>query len=372
MNVINTGGMYRLFGDGLETYNELPVQFYLVRFDKNSGFFLTRHDDIEIAEKVYGIHDEKVSKVISAFRGFDRNLGVILSGAKGIGKSMFAKLLAIRAIKEEIPVVIVDSYYPGIANYIASIQQEVLVMFDEFDKTFYKPGSSDSMNDPQSEMLTLFDGLSQGKKLFVVTCNEIRNLNSYIVNRPGRFHYHFRFEYPTPVEIMEYMKDKLPESTHPEIEKVINFSRKVDLNYDCLRAIAFELSDGSPFEKVITDLNILHLNDEDYIFSLRFSDGTADKFTHRVDMFSGDDVGIECYDNHGYEYDIVFNPCHIIHDAVRNVMMVDPETVHIDWNVEYYSRRSEEEKAKANERAKRKLVAMEISRRMDRKLHYAV
>ena len=49
--------------------------------------------------------------------------------------------------------------------------------------------------------------------MYIVTCNELRGLNDYILNRPGRFHYHFRFEYPTATEIREYMEDKLEKKT---------------------------------------------------------------------------------------------------------------------------------------------------------------
>ena len=59
---------------------------------------------------------------------------MILSGHKGIGKSLFAKLLSIEAIRNGIPVIIADKYIPGIAAYIESIDQRVMVLFDEFDK----------------------------------------------------------------------------------------------------------------------------------------------------------------------------------------------------------------------------------------------
>ena len=61
-------------------------------------------------------------------------------------------------------------------------------------------------------MLTLFDGFSTGKKMFIVTCNSLYDLNDYLVNRPGRFLYHFRFDYPTAEEITQYLQDKLEES----------------------------------------------------------------------------------------------------------------------------------------------------------------
>ena len=51
------------------------------------------------------------------------------------------------------------------------IEQEVMILFDEFDKTFGSIKAADGMADPQTEMLTLFDGLSQGKKMFVITAN---------------------------------------------------------------------------------------------------------------------------------------------------------------------------------------------------------
>lgn len=43
-----------------------------------------------------------------------------------------------------------------------------MILFDEFDKTFGSIKAADGMADPQTEMLTLFDGLSQGKKMFVM------------------------------------------------------------------------------------------------------------------------------------------------------------------------------------------------------------
>lgn len=135
--IISTGSTFRIYGDDLVTHNQLPAQIYSIRCSKMTGFYLEKHADIEINEdKIYGVHMEKVNKVLNAFPNFNKNLGVILSGAKGIGKSLFSKILAVEAVKKGLPVIIVDTYIPGIANFIEEIEQEVLVMFDEFDKTF--------------------------------------------------------------------------------------------------------------------------------------------------------------------------------------------------------------------------------------------
>ena len=172
-----------------------------------SGFFLEARTDLVVKEKVYGVHPEKADKVIAAFAMFERNLGVILSGDKGIGKSLFARVLSSKAVKTGYPVIIVDQFIPGIASYIESIDQEAVILFDEFDKTFgsIRPGENEA--DPQSGLLSLFDGTSDGKKLFIITCNSLYNLSDYLVNRPGRFHYHFRFDYPSSEDIREYLTD---------------------------------------------------------------------------------------------------------------------------------------------------------------------
>lgn len=131
-----------------------------------------------------------------------------------------------------------------------------MILFDEYDKIF-----NDKKYNCQAEMLSLFDGVSAGKKLFVITCNEIQSLSQYLINRPGRFHYHFRFLYPTADEIRAYMEDKLDKQYYDEIENVIAFSVRMNLNYDCLRSIAFELNTGSKFQEAINDLNIIRIDE---------------------------------------------------------------------------------------------------------------
>lgn len=269
MKIVNTGNTFRIFSDDLKTYDKLPVGTYGVAFEMMGGFFLERKEDIAINEKIYGVHQEKADKVLNSFKVAERNLGVILSGNKGIGKSLTAKLIAKKANENNLPVIIVDRGYKGVASYISSIQQECVVIFDEFEKMF-KGGrnrNSDGENSDQDEFLTLFDGLDCGKKLFVVTCNSLSDLSDFMVNRPGRFHYHFRFNYPTVEEIREYLVDKLDKKYTNQIEDVVAFSGITDLNYDCLRAIVFELNLGIPFKDAIKDLNITNY-DNDYNYDI--------------------------------------------------------------------------------------------------------
>ena len=335
MKVINTGNRYEIHSDMMKTHDQLPAQVYSVAFDKMRGFALYRHADIEINEKVYGVHEEKVEKVLRSFAAFERSLGVILSGNKGIGKSLFAKMLAIRAVKAGLPVLIVDHFIPGIASYLESIEQEVMVMFDEFDKTFGEVSTGENEAKPQAGLLSLFDGMAQGKKLFVITCNQLRSLNDYLVNRPGRFHYHFRFDYPDGMEIREYLLDKLKPEFRGEIEKVVAFAQRVNLNYDCLRAIAFELNTGEPFERAITDLNILNLNEERYNITVFLANNK--QYTRKnvcMDLFNREEtVDVWMSDGTGCsDMCVVFNPGHCVYDSVKNVTMVSGEDITLRWD----------------------------------------
>lgn len=332
MKVIQTGDTFQIYDDNLRTHDKLPVQTYVVRFSKQTGFFLEKYVDMRITEeKVYGVHTEKVQKVLESFARSCRSLGVILSGDKGIGKSLFAKMLASDAMKRELPVVVIDTYIPGIASYLESIDQEVLCMFDEFDKTFGDVQAPDGMAPPQTELLGLFDGLSGGKKLFVITCNELRELNEYLVNRPGRFHYHLRFEYPNSQEIREYMMDKIPETMYGEIDSVITFAGRVKLNYDCLRAIAFELSTGTSFAEAIKDLNIVNMEAEEFDVTIHFRNGyKATRRDEVMDLYSDAETEIWFKTRNGdYICKTVFAPCDSVYDIHSGVNVIDAECISV-------------------------------------------
>ena len=129
MKAIQSGNTFRIYDNSMKTYDQLPPNAYLVNFSEKTGFFLTLYSDIDIKEKVYGVHDEKVNKVLASFQQFQRNLGVILSGDKGIGKSLFSKMLAQRGIELGIPLIIANNYIPGIGEYLNSIEQEVIVLW---------------------------------------------------------------------------------------------------------------------------------------------------------------------------------------------------------------------------------------------------
>lgn len=370
MKSISIGREFSIYDDSLQTHDLLPAQAYYLRFAKMRGFYLEAQDELEIKEeKIYGVHMEKIEKVLSSFNRINRNLGVILSGHKGIGKSLFAKLLSKTAVDRGYPVIIVDRFIPGIASFIEEIKQEVLILFDEFDKTFGSIKAGDGEADPQAGLLSLFDGMSNGKKMFVVTCNELRNLNDYLINRPGRFHYHFRFDFPSIEEIDEYMHDKLEEQYYGEIDKVKNFSSRVNLNYDCLRAIAFELNSGIKFEEAIKDLNIMNMRAAGYDLVLYFQNGMRmTRNNVSLDLFNK--TIRECVDMYDEKRrciaNIAFTPGDCTYDLHAGTNVIDGNK--IEYKVDsFYDEEEDYEIMKAL-----KPKYMTITRVKDKDLHYTV
>lgn len=272
MNIVNSGSRFQVYGEDVHTYRELPVASYNVTFSKMTGFYLTERNDLQVTEqKIYGSSEYKVGKVMQSYKLAQRNFGVLLSGQKGIGKSLFVRLLARQAINDGIPVIVVSKAIPGIEDFLASIDQDCVVVFDEFEKTFAKV---DDWN-PQDDLLSLFDGTDGGHKLFVVTCNDANRISEYMLNRPGRFHYHFTLGAPNDDEIREYLRDTVDPKYADVIEDIVRLSITVDLPYDYLRAIAFELNQGYDIKEVMSDLNITKTNNMRYDVSVVTQSGTV-------------------------------------------------------------------------------------------------
>lgn len=260
MKLVRSGNKYRIFAADISTEETLPAGFYHINFDPNEGYALSKEKPLsEITEKVYGPHQAKARKIMDTFLHLDRSLGVLISGEKGIGKSLTSRLLMEDAISRGYPVILVDEATPYLAKFLGSIDQEAVFVFDEFEKTFHV-NDHDESETTQEDLLPLFDGMSSAKHLRVLTANEVNKVSSFFLNRPGRIHYHLQYDSIDTDTYTEYLSDNLTNPDYrKDIDQIATYCNAFALSFDELRAVCLELnlSTGeTPFAEVLEDVNI--------------------------------------------------------------------------------------------------------------------
>lgn len=218
-----------------------------------SGFFLNiRGNKLKTPETLYGSVSDRADKVLNSYQDTESSFGVLLSGAKGAGKTMLSNVVANRAIERlGIPVVMVEGNFPtnALCRFIEQLG-ECVVYFDEFGKRFK------DMEDDQDDMLTLFDGSGASKRMVLLTENNKYDVNQYMINRPGRIWYHFQYD-KLEVEVIEqYCKAQgIDEET---VNKIL-LRREIvrEFSFDVLQALVVEHKRyGGDIDKLAEDLNV--------------------------------------------------------------------------------------------------------------------
>ena len=253
MKVINFGdNTYRIFGDDLKVEGKLPAGTYDIVFSEMSGYSLVKRADFKTTGKVYGQHKQLVNQMLTRYEQFDSNFGVILGGRKGTGKTLTARLLSEAFKAKDIPTIIVSKATPGLPDFLQSIEQEVFILFDEFEKVF--PKNKDT--DLQSQFLPVFDGLSNTKHFYMITINDYNLLNDYFLGRTGRFYYNIKFDTIGTDEIKEILNDKLSDELKLDLNRLAFILSIINVNYDQLMSIVKELNLGSSIDYIFKYLNL--------------------------------------------------------------------------------------------------------------------
>jgi hypothetical protein len=170
----------RIIKNDTITFDKLQPRNWLLKLDQ-IGFYLEEVDAFKFPKTIYGNPEQLANRYLNTFKERDQNLGILLAGMKGTGKSITGKLIASMA---QLPTIIISEPYFGGAfkSFLTSIKEECVIFIDEFEKIF-------GGDVKQMEFLSILDGVFEGKKLWIFTSNAIASISAFMRNRPGRILY---------------------------------------------------------------------------------------------------------------------------------------------------------------------------------------
>lgn len=255
-----------------ELYSALPQGIYTVTVQKNmNGFeyYFTPQKDFHIPDYVIG-DTAFIERVRNVYTQSGKQLGILLHGLSGMGKSMLAKQLCMEMVtKCHMPVIIFDfNSAEHIADILKQVNQPSVIFLDEFEKMFDKV-------EKQNYLLTLLDGVANHKHLFLFTCNDANKINPYMLHRPSRIRYHFRFD-RVPKEIAHEIieRDYIPvDNNNVAVLKLLTDMidcLSYDMLFECIKECNLYPSEN-PME-LVSDLSLeisdVNLENYDVMFKL--------------------------------------------------------------------------------------------------------
>ena len=212
----------------------LPKGIYEVKLSL-TGFYLSKiAESFTFDYKLYGLNQKFIDYVLKTYENTTGNLGILLDGIKGSGKTVVAKELCNRL---QLPVILVQSMGSDtndkLIKYLSTaINFDCIFFFDEYEKEF-----KDS-----SDILSFMDGTYNSiyRKVFLLTTNELK-VDPNLLGRPSRIRYKKSFGNLSEEITREILDDILEDKT--AIEKVIELTHSMNIiTIDLIKAIATEIN----------------------------------------------------------------------------------------------------------------------------------
>ena len=230
---LKTENSFKLVPNSTTILHSLPLGIYNLVYDPRSGYSLEfLYESFEFPFKIYGLEDKFISHVLKTFENTTTNLGILLHGVKGTGKTVSAKILA---TKMQLPVILISQPYENLVEFLVSLDLECILFFDEFEKNF-------SDFEDSKILLSVMDGVynSNSRKVFLLTTNST-NINENFLNRPSRIRYKKAFG-NLPLEIVyEYLNENLKNKS--QIDNIISYINTLaNSTIDILRCIVDEIN----------------------------------------------------------------------------------------------------------------------------------
>ena len=200
-------------GDSVSSLKSVPNKVYKTVFTKMQGTFL-KETEVKLEHgKIYGNSQDIADHIIQAYELNEKskNLGVLLSGGRGLGKTLTTRLV-IEKFKGKYPIVLISEYTPDLPDFLSHLKNCVILM-DEFEK--FMGGSVSGSDDEeeqtkQESILSVLDGNTGcASNLFLLTANDIHRIDENLKSRPGRIRYHYKYESESAEVVRNYCKDNL-------------------------------------------------------------------------------------------------------------------------------------------------------------------
>ena len=246
-----------------------------------TGLYFRRIEGFQPLGKIYGDLNAWAERTLKTFTNRDVSTGILLSGEKGSGKSLLGRLISLKAHEENIPTVIVNVPFDGamLSKLFGELTQPVVVFFDEFEKVY-------NTTELQESVLSLLDGTSGTKHLFVITCNDIFRLSRFLLNRPGRIFYFIEFNGIKEDFIREYCEDALYNKS--EIDNIVKVSKIFEsFNFDMLKSLVEEMNRYN--ESALKAMELLNIIPSKQ--SIQYKLGLKDKDNKECNIYPEEFVG---------------------------------------------------------------------------------
>ena len=235
------------------------------------GYFLYKvTDSFEFGYKIYGLESKLINRVLKTYTSTPNgNLGVLLNGVKGTGKTVSGKLIA-NALEQ--PIIMVGANLNNIHMFLNSIPQNITIFIDEYEKVF----------EESTVMLTIMDGMmnSDFRRVFLLTTNNLY-IDKNLIERPGRIRYLKTFDGLEPKVIEEIVDDILeyPNFKQDVITFISNLSTiTVDIVKSVINEVNIHNEAPSEFESVF---NVSKLTGK-YDVSYRDNEGNFNTLAESV------------------------------------------------------------------------------------------
>ena len=266
---LNDSGTVRVIELDKDTIQEsLAPAIYEVNYSQMMGYYLTYiTDKYKLPKYILGSTNKRVDKIINTYNNEpSKNTGVILTGEKGSGKTLLSQVLANKMIDQGVPVITVNTQFSG-SSFISFIKSldNICLIFDEFDKHYYKRKDEGEADDTQTEILKIFEDNNdkKSKNLNVIIANNEYRVSDFLIDRPSRFKYRWSYNKVEPEVIEELCSIHNLDAT--KTKQLVDYSKSVQLfSFDILESIIKEclLYTNEDFDDIIKDMNVPKVKQE--------------------------------------------------------------------------------------------------------------